>query len=268
MELALNALEENPSPVYSLGPLIHNESVLEKFSQKGLITVNEDDIDSIKENSVVIIRAHGVAPDIVEKLNEKKCKIIDATCPRVKASQKMVQSYSGKNDCVVLTGDREHGEVKSIAGYAKTDFFEIADYEGALSFEIKDKEIKNVILLSQTTFSPLEFEKIQKLFSKKFVNLKVMNTVCPATNERQESLLELCKKVDGVLVIGGKNSANTKRLYQTAKENCKYAEHIQSAADIPKVFFELEKVGITAGASTPDEIICEVEEMLLKNARQ
>ena len=264
VELAEKALAENKDKtVYSLGPLIHNENALRALSDKGLITVDEQQVGEIPSESVVIIRAHGVAPSVTDALEAKKCTIIDATCPRVKASQKMVERYSNQNDYVVLTGDRNHGEVIGIAGYAGENFSQIQDYTEAESFDIKDSENKNVILLSQTTYSPKEFEKIESLFRSKFKNLAVMNTICPATSERQEALLELCKKVDGVIVIGGKNSANTKRLYQTAAANCKQAIHVQIAAEIPSDFYKLNTIGITAGASTPDSIIDEVESFLL-----
>ncbi len=264
VELAEKALAENKDKtVYSLGPLIHNENALRALSAKGLITVDEQQVGEIPSESVVIIRAHGVAPSVTDALEAKKCTIIDATCPRVKASQKMVERYSNQNDYVVLTGDRNHGEVIGIAGYAGENFSQIQDYTEAESFDIKDSENKNVILLSQTTYSPKEFEKIESLFRSKFKNLAVMNTICPATSERQEALLELCKKVDGVIVIGGKNSANTKRLYQTAAANCKQAIHVQTAAEIPSDFYKLNTIGITAGASTPDSIIDEVESFLL-----
>ena len=265
VELAEKALAENKDKtVYSLGPLIHNENALRALSDKGLITVDEQQVEEIPSESVVIIRAHGVAPSVTDALEAKNCKIIDATCPRVKASQKMVERYSSENDYVVLTGDRNHGEVIGIAGYAGENFSQIQDFTVAESFNIPDSDSKNVILLSQTTYSPKEFEKIESLFRTKFRNLAVMNTICPATNERQEALLELCKKVEGVIVIGGKNSANTKRLYQTAAANCQYAAHIQTASDIPEEFFNLNRIGITAGASTPDEIIEEVEKSLCK----
>ena len=263
VELAEKALAENPGKkVYSLGPLIHNENALSALEAKGLRILEEADISALEEGSVVIIRAHGVAPSVTDALEAKKCKIIDATCPRVKASQKMVERYSSENDYVVLTGDRNHGEVIGIAGYAGENFAQIQDYTEAEVFNIPESDKTNVILLSQTTYSPKEFEKIEALFRTKFRNLAVMNTICPATNERQQALLELCSKVDGVLVIGGKTSANTKRLYQTAAANCKLAAHIQSAEDIPPDFLKLEKIGITAGASTPDEIIEEVERKL------
>lgn len=268
VELAEKALDENPDKtVYSLGPLIHNENALRALESKGLHIVQEDQVSTIKEGSVVIIRAHGVAPMVTCALEKRGCIIIDATCPRVKASQKMVERYSSENDYVVLTGDRNHGEVIGIAGYAGENFSQIQDFEEAEKFTIDGGEEKNVILLSQTTYSPKEFEKIENLFKSKFRNLAVMNTICPATNERQQALLELCSKVDGVLVVGGKNSANTKRLYQTAAANCKLAAHIQSAADIPLEFFNLNTIGITAGASTPDEIIADVENGLLRSAR-
>lgn len=266
VELAEKALAENPGKkVYSLGPLIHNENALRSLEEKGLHIVDESEIEGLEKGSVVIIRAHGVAPSVTDALEKRGCVIIDATCPRVKASQKMVERYSSQNDYVVLTGDRNHGEVIGIAGYAGENFSQIQDFEEAKNFEISgndDASEKNVILLSQTTYSPKEFEKIENLFRQKFHNLAVMNTICPATNERQQALLELCQQVDGVLVVGGKNSANTKRLYQTAAANCKLAAHIQSASEIPEEFFALDKVGITAGASTPDSIIKDVEMLL------
>ena len=209
VELAEKALAENKDKtVYSLGPLIHNENALRALSEKGLLTVNEDRVGEIPPESVVIIRAHGVAPSVTDALEAKNCKIIDATCPRVKASQKMVERYSSQDDYVVLTGDRNHGEVIGIAGYAGENFAQIQDYTEAESFNIPDSDSKNIILLSQTTYSPKEFEKIESLFRTKFRNLAVMNTICPATNERQQALLELCQNVDGVIVIGGKSALN------------------------------------------------------------
>lgn len=261
VELAEKALiDSNGNTVYSLGPLIHNETALKILGEKGLQTIEEENINFIPENSTVIIRAHGVSLKVLSILEEKNCKVIDATCPRVKASQKMVEKYSCNNDYVILTGDKNHGEVIGIQGYAGKNFSVIQNYEEAEKFSLEDEN--NIILLSQTTYSPTEFAKIEALFQKRFTNIAVMNTICPATNERQNALLELCSQVDGILVIGGKNSANTKRLYQTAAANCKNAAHIQSADDIPESFFKLSKIGITAGASTPDQIIESVEKAL------
>lgn len=274
VELAQKALEESKSPdnslsfgkkVYSLGPLIHNEKVLSQLAQKGLIIADEENLKEIENNSIVIIRAHGVALNVIKVLEEKNCKIIDATCPRVKASQKMVEKYDNENDFVILTGDKNHGEVKAIAGYAGENFLLIQNKKEAQDLEIPSADKLNVILLSQTTFSQKEFEEIEKILKLKFKNIDVMKTICPATKERQDALLELCSKCQGILVIGGKASSNTKRLYLTARENCQFAAHVQSIEDIPEVFYKLNEIGITAGASTPDELINEIEESFKYN---
>ena len=262
VELAEQALAESNGKVYSLGPLIHNEAALADLQSRGLCTVEEADLQTIPDGATVIIRAHGVAPKVTDALEEKGCCIIDATCPRVKASQKMVERYTCQNDYVVISGDKNHGEMIGIAGFAGKNFAQIQNADESEKLELPASDKINVILMSQTTYSPTEFTKIENILRTKFKNLAVMNTICPATNERQQALLELCKQVDGVLVIGGKNSANTKRLYQTAAQNCKHAAHIQSAQDIPKDFFQLKTIGITAGASTPDSIITAVEQTL------
>lgn len=263
VELAEKALMENSGKkVYSLGPLIHNEKFLEKLNSKGLEIIEENQIDSLEEESVVIVRAHGVGPNVIRQLEQKKCCILDATCPRVKASQKMVERYTNQNDYVILSGDKNHGEVIGIAGYAGKNFIQIQNKEEAESLDFSEIEGINAILMSQTTYSEKEFEQIESILRKKIKNIDVMNTICPATRERQEALVELCKKVDGVLVVGGKNSANTKRLFQTAAANCKNAALIQTSDEIPQDFYKMETVGITAGASTPDEIIEAVEKSL------
>ena len=268
VELAEKALNDYPdNNVYSLGPLIHNETALKALGDKGLKIVEEEDVSTLPTNSVVIIRAHGVGPEVIEVLKRKECTIIEATCPRVKASQKMVTKYCDEDEYIILTGDKNHGEVIGIAGYAGKNFTLIQTLEEAKNLDLSNIKDKKVILLSQTTFSPKIFNEIENLLKTKIKNLKVMNTICPATNERQQSLIDLCKKVDGVLVIGGKASANTIRLYQTAQTNCKRACHIQGVDDIPQDFYHMETVGITAGASTPDGIIQKIENVLLSYNR-
>ena len=266
VEYADKALEENPTKkVYSLGPLIHNEIVLQKLQKKGLIIVEEDSLEKIEAESIVIIRAHGVSPSVTKKLEDKNCTVINATCPRVNASQKMVLKNTLEGKTVFLTGDSNHGEVKGIAGYAGDNFVLLQSESDAQNLEGNENP---AILISQTTFSPLQFEKISEILKKKFKNLTICNTICPATKERQDALINLCSQVCGVLVVGGKNSANTIRLFQTAEKHCKNAAHIQNANEIPKAFFDFEKVGITAGASTPDEIISQVEKAFYFNRRK
>jgi 4-hydroxy-3-methylbut-2-enyl diphosphate reductase len=260
VDLAKKALvENNQKKVYSLGPLIHNEFVLDNLKNQGLIIVEENEIEKIEDESVVIIRAHGVSPEVINQLSKKKCVIVDATCPRVKCSQKIVEKNSDSK--IFLTGDSNHGEVKGIAGYAKNDFYLIKNEEDAIKVVFENDE--KSILLSQTTFSKKEYEKIQKILIEKNPEIKVFNTICSATKERQDSLVELCQIVEAVVVIGGKNSANTIRLYQIAKDNCKNVYHIECEEELPKEVFDFKTVGITAGASTPDELINAIENKLV-----
>jgi 4-hydroxy-3-methylbut-2-enyl diphosphate reductase len=231
VDLAKKALvENNQKKVYSLGPLIHNEFVLDNLKNQGLIIVEENEIEKIEDESVVIIRAHGVSPEVINQLSKKKCVIVDATCPRVKSSQKIVEKNSDSK--IYLTGDSNHGEVKGIAGYAKNDFYLIKNEEDAIKVVFENDE--KSILLSQTTFSKKEYEKIQKILIEKNPEIKVFNTICSATKERQDSLVELCQIVEAVVVIGGKNSANTIRLYQIAKDNCKNVYHIECEEELSK----------------------------------
>ena len=248
--------------VYTLGPLIHNKTALNSLEKKGLKVLNENKAEDAKIGSTVIIRAHGVPPSVNEILKKRECTIINATCPRVTASQKNAARYASMNYTVILAGDSNHGEVIGIAGYSGNKFYLVQDSEDAKKLLPPEDADENAILLSQTTFSPQEFEKIAEIIKEKYKNLKVMNTICPATKERQDSLLRLCPLVEGVLVVGGKNSANTKRLLQTAKENCSKAALIETSDEIPEDFFKLQIVGITAGASTPDSAIEEVKNAL------
>lgn len=263
VEIANQALDENRNKkVYSLGPLIHNEATLMQLEEKGLLIADEDNISEIEKESIVIIRAHGVAPTIINQLSEKNCEILDATCPRVKNSQRMVEKYTKQKDFIIFSGDKNHGEVKSIEGYADRNFVLLQNSSEAEFFVHVAPKDKSILLMSQTTFSTDEFEKMSSLIKAKYTDVQIENTICPATKERQDALRKLCQQVDGVLVIGGKNSANTKRLYEIAAENCKFAAHIQNADEIPVEFLELKKIGLTAGASTPDEIIDDVERKL------
>lgn len=261
VESAIASIDK-ANDVYTLGPLIHNKTALNSLENKGLKVLNENKAEDAKIGSTVIIRAHGVPPSVNEILKKRECTIINATCPRVTASQKNAARYASMNYTVILAGDSNHGEVIGIAGYAGNKFYLVQDSEDAKKLLPPEDADENAILLSQTTFSPQEFEKIAKTIKEKYKNLKVMNTICPATKERQDSLLRLCPLVEGVLVVGGKNSANTKRLLQTAKENCSKAALIETADEIPEDFFKLQIVGITAGASTPDSAIEEVKNAL------
>lgn len=244
--------------IYTLGPLIHNDEVLKSLGERGLKILSPQNLSTVKENDVVVIRAHGTTPDTIKFLDEKKINIINATCPKVVCSQKIAQNWSQKGFEVIIAGDKNHGEVTGIAGYAGKNASVIQSAREAESFEVKEKSI----LLAQTTFSPEEYEKIIQILLKKNPALKVFKTICSATLERQNALFELKDKVEAILVVGGINSANTKRLAESAQTFCNHVSLIENEKSIPEVFYRFNTVAITAGASTPDWIIDSVENTL------
>ena len=271
---AEKALEKASSGrVFTLGPLIHNPTALKALSERGLQVLEKDGIADLNENDTVIIRAHGVPPALERELKAKGVNIINATCPRVVISQKRAAEYVRQGFTVILAGDKNHGEVTGIAGYAQEascgaqDFFYLVENRNDTVQLIQSGALtgKKIILLSQTTFSPTEFEAISaELQNAQAESVEVFNTICPATRERQEALSALASEVDGIVVIGGKASANTKRLFLSAQQLCKNVAYIESADELPNDFATLKTVGITAGASTPDSVIEEVEKRLLQ----
>ncbi len=271
---AVAALDENISgQVYTLGPLIHNPVALEKLAKRNLKVLDNSDFDILKTEDTVLIRAHGVPPEIEEQIGKRGSKVVNATCPLVTMSQKRAAGFAQKGYTIIFAGDKNHGEVIGIQGYAEEaarkngvsmQFILIRTaQEAAALFNNCDKP-KNAVLLSQTTFSITAFDEISKVLKGKLPALEIVSSICPATHERQDALIRLCEQVDGVIVIGGKNSANTNRLYTTAKKLCKHAALIETKDEIPDNFFGLNSVGITAGASTPDDVIEEVEHKLLR----
>lgn len=247
--------------IYTLGPLIHNPVVLKELEKKGLSVLNEDNLKEAQDSSIVIIRAHGTKPCVLSDLEKNNHTVLDATCPKVHLSQKRAAEWKAKGFTVIIAGDRNHGEVVSISAYAGGNALVIENSSEAEALAIPQK----AVLIAQTTFSPIEFEKIKAILKEKNPDIQIFNSICSATMERQNALDQLKGKVDGILIIGGKSSANTRRLYERALAICKKASLIENAEEIPEEFFKMQKVGLTAGASTPDNIIEEVEELLLQS---
>ena len=284
IKAAENALTDYADcEVYSLGPLIHNKTALEPLYERGLSLLDpaslkticgeppdaENQHNSEQKKRVAIIRAHGVSPDVRKKLQNAGIRIEDATCPRVLVNQKRVSDYAAQKYTIIIAGDKSHGEVAALVGEAVQEDAEYVivqnEADAKLLAQSEGFADCKAILISQTTAGLEEYEAIRRIVCAANPSIKVFDTICPATKERQDALKELCDKVDGVIVVGGKNSANTKRLFQTAKELCPHAAHIETPDEIPEEFFRLEVVGITAGASTPDDVIRGVENRLLKN---
>lgn len=255
---------QKTKPVYSLGSLIHNKTALDSLCGEGLVVLPDDGAFDAPSGGTVVIRAHGECAEVVSLLEKKGCTLIDATCPRVRASQKIAAKYASRGRTVIFAGDKAHAEELSVCSYAMQ-----AAKDGATFSVVQNRdEAKNLadgrqaVLLAQTTFNEEEFRAIAEVLKKKFRSLTVKCTICPATRARQEAVEELCSEVDGVLVVGGRNSANTRRLFITAQRLCAKASLVEGADDISADYFQLGTVGITAGASTPDSVIDEVEAAL------
>ena len=267
-------------PVYTLGPLIHNPQVLSFLSQRGVKILHEAEFVSgsvsLPKGASVIIRAHGISPDIEQMLCEQGARIIDATCPRVKANQNIASALAEKGYIVFLAGEKEHAEIKGIYGFAGNTNCIIAgnpEEAGQIASELseqkKDSPVKTA-LIGQTTISGDEYISIAAAIKRYFPNLELKNTICDATRDRQDALRELCSIVDAVIIAGGKESANTRHLLSIARNCGKEAWLVETASDLPPALLQLPKaelaeikIGLGAGASTPDSVIDEIEHALL-----
>ena len=250
-----DAVSLDDSGVYTLGPIIHNPRVISDFAARGVKTISSP-IEA-PENSRVIIRAHGVPLQIKEELEQRGCRVMDGTCPKVIASQKTVKKYAALGYHTVIVGDADHGEIKGLAGYAVNPLV-ISSPSEAEKLDLEGP----VMVISQTTIKQDEYDEVCSVLKKKCPDIKIVESICSATSKRQEALVELCGKVDACLIIGGRDSANTQRLFLTAKETGVPCWHIQDAAEIPAEITAYETIGLSAGASTPDGVIREVEDSL------
>jgi 4-hydroxy-3-methylbut-2-enyl diphosphate reductase len=261
VDMAVRAAEESPKrAIYTYGPLIHNPQALDYLAQRGIAIYKPDSQNPLPNNATVILRAHGVPPEVRLELEQSCVRILDATCPRVVASQKKAAEFSAAGYTVIVAGDKDHGEVAGIAGFAAGCII-VESPEDAEAL-ISTYTLQQAALIAQTTINRSEFDAIADILRPAITDLQICDTLCPAAIERQKALEELCSRVDGVLVIGGKNSANTRRLLSTAQKLCPHATLIETPDEIPEQFFSLARIGITAGASTPDEIIDAVEERI------
>ncbi|MCD5401041.1 4-hydroxy-3-methylbut-2-enyl diphosphate reductase [candidate division NPL-UPA2 bacterium] len=261
IKLAFQAADdEKAKPVYSLGPLIHNPQVVEELKRKGVKVI--EDLKGIREGTL-IIRSHGVHPSVLTEAEDAGLEIVDATCPLVKRVQDLAKILDEESYSVVIIGERGHYEVKALLGFAGDKALVIESLEEAK----RVKKAKKLGILSQTTQSVDNFKEIVGELSLKVDEMELFNTICEATRKRQEATLDLSRKVDLMLVLGGHESANTRRLAQISQETGTETHHLETAEEInPGWLKGKEKVGVTAGASTPDWIIEEVLDKL-KNSK-
>ena len=250
-------LAENKK-IYTYGPIVHNDDVVADLEEKGVKVLNtKEELTELTEGSVVI-RAHGVPKEIYEIMEQKNIECIDATCPFVKRIHKIVEKESAEGRRIIVIGNAKHPEVEGIRGWCKTPATVIESREEALQFN-GSKDDKYCVV-SQTTFNYKKFQDLVEIFQKKGYDIIVANTICSATEERQKEASELAAKADVMIVIGGTHSSNTRKLYELCKSECENTYYIQTLADLQlELPNSVELVGITAGASTPNKIIEEVQ---------
>ena len=258
VKIAIDLVEKTlneKSEVYTLGPIIHNPQEVKRLKEKGVKILN--DIDCVKSDCI-ILRTHGISLELRNRLEkDKTLYIIDATCPFVKKAQDIIKNLSSQETIIIIVGENSHPEVEALVSYGAGKCVVIESPKEALEF----KGIGELNIVSQTTQTPQNFNVIVEILKKRF-KVNIYNTICKATLERQESAEKLAKKVDLMIVIGGKNSGNTTRLAEICKAQTE-TYHIETIDELDdKWFNNIKTVGLTAGASTPDNIIKSVQRKL------
>ncbi|MCX7772167.1 MAG: bifunctional 4-hydroxy-3-methylbut-2-enyl diphosphate reductase/30S ribosomal protein S1 [Clostridia bacterium] len=250
--------------VYTFGELIHNHQVIEELENKGIHSIKN--LEGLKSGDCVIIRAHGIGKSTYEELNALDVTVLDATCPYVKRIHEIVKAQSEEGDRIVIVGDPQHPEVIGINGWCAGKAVIVSDEEDVEKLSYSDEKAS---VVAQTTFKRAKYEDICDSLKKKFAFVLKFDTICNATVQRQSEAAELSRNVDAMVVIGGKNSSNTRKLYEICLENCSDTYLVETADELPLLDKKVKTVGITAGASTPEAVIKEVifhmEDMMNRN---
>ncbi len=249
---------ERKLPIYTYGPIIHNEQVVKDLEEKGVqVLENREELETLQEG-IVVIRSHGIGKDICELIEKKELICVDATCPFVKRIHNIVEKESENGKQILIIGNPGHPEVEGIRGWCSTSAVTVESEEEMQNLTIETG--KEICVVSQTTFNYNKFQDMVEILKKSRYNSSVVNTICNATEERQTEAKEIASEADVMIVIGGAHSSNTRKLYEICSKECAQTCFIQSLADLE---LELPKsvrlVGITAGASTPNNIIREVQ---------
>jgi 4-hydroxy-3-methylbut-2-en-1-yl diphosphate reductase len=255
LQLAEDSGGDNSSgPVYTYGDLVHNDQVMKHLSEQGISSISS--LHNI-ESGTVIIRAHGAAVETLNVLTRKGIRIVDATCPKVKRSHRIIEKYTARGFHIIIAGEPDHSEVRGLVSRAQNfDVVESVAMVGELSCT------SPILLIAQTTFSPTVYKAICDAARKRYPQVEISRTICPAMEQRHEAVERLAARVDAILIIGGNKSANTKRLFEKALASGKPAWHIEHAGDIPEDIYSYNRIGIAAGASTPESVVRQVEMIL------
>ena len=265
VEEAKKSINQNKE-VYCLGEIVHNKSVIDELTNKGINFI--DDIDAAKGK--IIIRAHGISKDLYDELNKRKIEIIDLTCPNVLKTHEVAEEYSKKNYFIVLIGIKNHPEAigtLSFCGNNSCLLQEKEDIEDVIK-KVNDCKLENILIMAQTTYNSKKFDDIVDNLKEKLKNKKVeiRKTICEATEVRQKETIEIAKKVNTMIIVGDKKSSNTNKLYDISNTYCKKTLFVQNETELDLNELNSEdKIGIMAGASTPRE---DIEKIITKIRRK
>lgn len=257
MELALAAARSGLKPLYTLGPLIHNRQAVAALQAEGIRSVENP--EDVPPGAGVIIRAHGVRPEVREALSRRGARIIDATCPHVLASQRRIAEQSAAGASVIIVGDRDHAEIRGLVGHARGPVAVVGSVEDLAGVDLPAP----LCMIAQTTFSERTYTAVVAEARRRWPDLAVYESICSSTEDRQREVLEMAGRVEAIVVVGGRHSANTLRLAELARSSGKPTIHVESAEELrPEALAGAQVVGVTAGASTPDWLVEEVVDRL------
>ncbi|MCQ2536073.1 MAG: 4-hydroxy-3-methylbut-2-enyl diphosphate reductase [Lachnospiraceae bacterium] len=260
VDMVEDEVKKGISPLYTYGPIIHNEQVTKAFEEKGVRVMDENIATCDIKEGTVVLRSHGVSKAVRNTLESQGLTISDATCPFVLKIHKAVEKYSDLGHFIIILGNDGHPEVEGIKGWCNGPFL-VASNEEELDFSKIPLESK-ITVVAQTTFRLEKFKELVDFIDKKGYDVNVLDTICDATRKRQDEAAKIAGQVDAMLIIGGKNSSNTRKLYEICKGICPRTYFLQTAEDFDLSFVkDVKRLGITAGASTPNHIIKEVQKL-------
>ena len=257
-------LDKENGKIFCLGELVHNRQVVEKLERKGL-----EIIENIEEaTKKTIIKAHGVPKNVYENAKKRGIELVDLTCPKVLQIHNIAEEYAKKGYYIILVGVENHPEVIGTISFCGENSYLVRDKEDIIDAvkKVNESQINKLLIIAQTTYSLKKFEEIVEELKKQFgdrFEIQIKNTICSATRLRQEETDKLSREVNAMIIVGGKNSSNTKKLYDIAKSNCENTVTVETIKDIDiKELKKYNKIGIMAGASTPNESVMEIVEHL------